>query len=489
MIGIYSVERIQSLNGTLSINRSLSERDITCDFSTKDDVQEWDEIIVENRYMTKLYAGIADAPELNKADRYTTRKVKVLGYRKIFDRLQVADNYESMTAGAIIRSMVAEYCPGFTTNNVADGATITRTLFNYALPSEVITKLAGSIGYDWYIDFDKDVHFFARETTPSSHELTSSSTFERGLKIRPRIENFANVVVLRGGTYRSSEQVYKEKGDGVKTQFILPEKPHDVRVEINSVEKTDGIKFGENTPTTDFVINFNEKYIENGLHAVLSSSDEIAVYFTYDVPLRIKRRNAASIEAMKARFPELAPDGEFQRVIHDKDINDRDVGYKVCEEYLNSHSNLVIEGDFATQDDIFTPGELLNIDLPEFTGSAVIQKVRSRQIAGTLFEHTIEFATVLFGFEDFLRDLLAAKKIELKDGEVVETLYDFSDVVTVSESVTVTIDSNRQNDAIGAADTFYSELNKTLEYVLTPYFPSSFADSKRAFNLDLSPLA
>ncbi len=87
-----------------------------------------------------------------------------------------------------------------------------------------------------------------------------------------------------------------------------------------------------------------------------------------------------------------------------------------------------------------------------------------------------------------MRSLSAIRKVELIDGETLETSHDFTDEVAVSESVTASIDLHRANENIGVSDDTVTDLNRTITYVLGPYFPSSFADTKRAFLLDISPL-
>ncbi len=114
----------------------------------------------------------------------------------------------------------------------------------------------------------------------------------------------------------------------------------------------------------------------------------------------------------------------------------------------------------------------------------MIQKISSRHISGPLWRHTVNFATVLFGFEEFMRELYAAKKVELIDGETLETSHDFDQIVGVSDTVNAGTDQNRQTQVVGVAEESFSDLNVTIDYVLGPYFPSSFADTQREFILD-----
>jgi len=482
MIGVYDIEEIDSETNTLSITRSNNERDTSCRFQTRDPVHEWDEIIVENDYETRLFAGILETPDIGKEDNATLYTASSHGYQKLFDRLKVEEAFEDELAGDIVRDIVASYAADFTVENVEDGFNISKVVYNYVLPSEGIRRIADALGYRWHIDQYKDIHFVANDATEAPKQVVPSEHFYSNLHISPDVSSLANVVIVRGGTYRSEQVDYFEIADGEKTQFLLPEKPHEIHVFVNGVEKTVGIKFGQGTPVQDFQVNFNEKYIENGTLATLSDGDEFHVAFTYDVPIRVRRRNAASVTVMALLFP--GTNGEFEKVIHDKDIVSREIAYQTAQQHLDAYSNALVSGSFNTQDDIFEPGEVLVLNVPEFAGSASIQSIDSTYLDTGLWKHTVKFATVLFGFEEFMRELYAAKKVELIDGETLETSTELEDTVTLSEMLTVSIDLNRQEDTIGVEEDVAADINFGEEYVLAPYFPSDHSDPKRVFILD-----
>jgi hypothetical protein len=488
MIGIYTIERLYSDNATLQIVRSQNERQKRCSFQTMTPVREWDEIIVENDYSTRLFAGILEAPEIRKKGSLPFFTANSDGYRKLFDRLRVADTWEDELAGDIVRDIVADFAPGFSSDDVEDGTTVEKAIFNYTLPSETVGRVAGSLGYSWGIDDYKTVYMRPDAAVDALQHITTGGSFWENLVIKPNISSLYNSIIVRGGTYLSEEVIYTEVADGEKTQFVLPEKPHDVSVYVNSVAKTVGIQFGELTPTAEFQVNFNEKYIENGTLATLSDGDVLEVRYKFEVPVRVQRKNMASINALRALFPET--NGEFQMVIHDATIPTRELAYNIAQQNLNKYSNTMVEGSFDTVEDIFNAGEVLNIEVPEFVGSAVIQSVTSRHVGGTLWKHTVNFATVLFGFEEFMRDLLAAKKIELIDGESLESSYDYADEIGFSEVVVAGTDvGHTHEEDITAADEHVAELNFAVEYVYGEYFPSSFADTKRVSLFDVSPFS
>ena len=475
---------INARHKTLKITREL-ERGHSCQFKTEDDVQEWDEIIIEDGASNTIFAGIVHEPELQTRKGIETTVVNLKTYKKLFDRLLVAKSYEDKTFGFIVADIISTFCPGFTSTNVDTGPTIAKAVFNYEKPSNAIKSLCEKIGYTWKIDFEKDVHAFPVAAGTKKTITDTSGDFE-DLKVKPNVQNFSNVVVVRGGAYLSSQQTVSFKGDGERTAFFTPEKPRETEVWVNSVQKTLGVKFGENTPTTDFVVNYAESAIENGTHAVLSSSDIIEIKFKFDVPLRLIQRRIASITAMEAILG--SGNGEFQSLIEDDTLNTRELARQVAQAHLDAYSNALVNGSFSSEENEWEEGQVINIQYNSFTAQAVIKKVVSQNLGGELWKNTVSFSTVLFDFEEFLRQLIASGRVAVNDGEIVEVIYEFGDEAGFDETVTIETDTNRQEDEMGVADSFYSEKNASIQFVYGPYLPTSHTDAKRVFVLDASPL-
>lgn len=477
---------IKPLHKSFSFTKPINEKNPKCSFRTEDRVEEWDEVIVweDDLMTTKLFAGIAERVPISKANGETIYSVTVSGYRRTFDRLKVNKTYNtaSQKVGDIVKDIVDNFTEGFTRVNVQDGPEIPLVRFNFEKPSLAISELARSVGYSWKIDLDKDVHLFPKTTNTGPFTINAAnSNLYRDFQLTPNVENFANVVIVRAGTERSAEVSIEFLGDGTRTIFNLPERPHDVSVEVDTgsgySSKTLGTKLGEETPTTEFVLNYQEKYVENGTHAVLSATDKIKVLYKFDYPIRLEKRNVTSIDAMKALYS--GTNGRFETVVDAPNINSRDLAKELADEHLDNFSNTEISGSFKTFESGFDEGDILTIDTTEFSGDAVVQKIKSKSLANGWLEHTVKFATVLFDFEDFLRELAAAKKESINENEVVEILTDFEDDLTLSDSLTASKDQNRIEEDFTLSHELHTEKNKALVYVWGPYTPSGFSDTKR----------
>ena len=137
----------------------------------------------------------------------------VMDWGYLLDSKVVKKNYAGMDPHDIVVDLVTNFCPaGFTTNHVQVGNFLVSTIqFNYQQPSKALQALAQQIGWDWYIDPSKDVHFYFAEGTPaSSSEIiaapiiiddTSGQIEWPTLDVQVDITNMKNAVYVVGGTY------------------------------------------------------------------------------------------------------------------------------------------------------------------------------------------------------------------------------------------------------------------------------------------------
>src|SRR5580704_997893 len=97
----------------------------------------------------------------------------------LLDSKVVKKNYAGMDPHDIVVDIISNFCPaGFTTNHVQMGNFLVSTVkFNYQQPSKCLEALAKQIGWDWYIDPLKDVHFYFAEGNPGASSEVSLAPF------------------------------------------------------------------------------------------------------------------------------------------------------------------------------------------------------------------------------------------------------------------------------------------------------------------------
>ena len=443
---INSIDRTADvLNQTIYIEDVVNDQQNTLSLSlmnlSGDGIPDPDEeITITLNDGTKLFGGYITRVDLTKKDMGSVvATIRAIDYVRLLDRNLVHQTYENMTDKAIIEDIVNTYCVGFgiTTTNVIEGVTIDQISFNYLQPSQCFRKIADLTGRNWFIDYDKDVHYFPTTTNAAPFNISSLSDDYFSLKIQKDASQIKNRVYVRGGTKLSDFTTYSVKGDGVARQFVLPDKPHSVTVTVNSVSKTVGIK-NIDLSGYDYYLNFQEKYIEQDSGAaLLTTSDTLAITYKYDIPILVALEEPTSI----------IEHGVQEFAIFDKSITTTDAARARASAELTDYASNIIEGSFETYTHGFKSGQYVNISLTEYDVSAdyIVQKVVARSLGSGMYAYQISLASAkTMGIIRFLIELLEANKnlIELDDNEVIDELFNLSDSL-LSDSLTdsLTIDS------------------------------------------------
>lgn len=484
---------IDALFKSLTITKEIGVRGENISFGTQTQIKEWDIIEASEekiddytyngvaityiadplQYTGKnlVFSGIIDRPSIDdvkggKVLEYTGRSS---GWKRLIDRGVIAKRYINRSSGNIVRDILTEYAPDFTEGNIEEGIFIESVPINNLPPTEAIDLLASANGFTWRIDSKKRVYFELQTRDKAPLEITPTGNFYKKLRFSPSVEEIVNTVIIIGGNFVSNPTTYTTIGNSETRQFVLPEKPKNVTVRVNGVKVSLGIKFGDETPTSDFQLNYSERYIENGTHTTLTASDVLEVEYSYDIPLRFKYQDVGSVERMQSIFPET--NGEFITVIEDTDIEDRAIAEERAKAEIEAKGNPIITGSFTTFIE-FLPGQVLTIDMAGYLREVVITKVKSKSIGGGIFEHSVSFATVLYQFEDFLRGLLKKDKLSLNDNEVVENIQAFTDIITLDEYFIPNDDENITRETVTLTESYYfDKVPDPIKWVYGNYLP------------------
>lgn len=192
------------------------------------------EVIVWNG-SNKEFAGVILLPheELLAPDTMMY-DVKCRDYVYWLDKRLVVNSYADYTAGNIILDIVQKFTTGFTTNNVqgADGSfTIPFIKFDHVTVSEAFQKVADAVGYDWWIDYDKDIHFGPTNTSvsplPNNQLLADTDTINYSdLYIEEDVSQVRNQIYFLGHKIAAQYSITQTfVADGQETSFSLTYEP------------------------------------------------------------------------------------------------------------------------------------------------------------------------------------------------------------------------------------------------------------------------
>lgn len=361
----------------------------------------------------------------------------------------VAQTYESQTAKAMITDIVDTYAPELSYNNVETGLTLSYQTFARLYPDECIKRIALDSGYDWYVDVNRDIHFFTFITNPAPYDITdditTSGSYEN-LVIDVDKSQYKNRVIVQGGHVLSGDYPdIQEIVDNAETQWRIAYKPFvadsgNVEVYIDSgagyVAKTLGIQ-NIHTSGYDFLLNQNEKTIK-ALDYSANAGDLLKLVYKFKAPIVTQDDDKDSQDTI------IAIEGGraiYGKKIVDKNIRTLQAAHDRASAYLGKYANPLVTGSFRTKDSGYRSGQLLTVNATSrgtyaTSKTYLIQTVSMIILDKSIREWNITFATRLKGWVEFLAELYdnsALQEIIIRNDETLDKLR-----LLTKETITIT---------------------------------------------------
>lgn len=445
-----------------------------------------DEIIIKFDTVAEFGGRIVDIGKSDSLYRFV--KIECQDWSVDLDRIKIAKVYDAATAKEIIEDIIAtvnaELGTSFTTVNVQDTQVLGKVVFNYQEGSKCIEELANALNMHWYIDPDKDIHFFLKgvETAPFSIDDSSVDVIQQTLDIDDSFSELRNVVILRGGDFVGAERSETYISDGSQTTINLAYKYSSLPVvEVAGTPIDIGLENIDNALLEDDTYvalwDYNQKYLRFKVAPTLDDSVEITG--TPLFPLIVISEDAASVTEF----------GKKEHIIVDVSITSLDVAIERCNSDLVAYKNGVQSGSFKTYVDGLKSGQTIYINSTKLDvdDTFLIRSVRMREHGNGDAIYDISLASNrVLGIIEFLQKLLLndRQKIGIRENEVPNIIkLDFQDVEIEEEITNVTPKTDYQDMEIEEEINFDPF---TAEFVLALYFPSSPADPKTPMILGVS---
>ena len=177
---------------------------------------------------TELFEGkITRITKIVEGREILVYEIDCMDYTIDLDGQLVAETYENQSVEDIIADIIADNTSGFTTNNVSCTTLVDYIAFNYEEVSKAIQRLAELVGYEWYVDYNLDIHFFERgtETAPFNLDDTGGNYNYRSLIVEEDYESIKNAVIVRGSSYAGSSIVTRQtkitEGDDMRLIYTI----------------------------------------------------------------------------------------------------------------------------------------------------------------------------------------------------------------------------------------------------------------------------
>jgi hypothetical protein len=361
-----------------------------------------------------------------------------------FDSKAVVKTYVATDPGNIVKDIINNFTTGFTQVNVAlAGYTIPSITFNYQPPTKCLQKLASLIGWEWYIDADKDVHFFKPVGKPAPFNLDDTSgNFQWGsLDYNVSLQNLKNSVFVIGGSYSKNytSSTTPDRYTTTAGTFIYPlgysYDPATISVTLDGVAKTVGID--QQDPSGSFDLLYNAG--SGGKGAFLRWSTDpgsghiVRAFGNATIPVRGYAFNPTSIALY----------GEFQDAVVDSLITTVEEAQKRAQAEILQYGNPAYTLTFKTTNSGLMIGQniTLSSSLMGITQSFTIKRINGQLWSPTALEYSVQaVATDTVSFIDIMTLLLEQElnQNQVDSSTVLSVLIAVQEALTVSDSAAIT---------------------------------------------------
>lgn len=246
-------------------------------------------------------------------------------YTHLFDRRLVVEQYAAQAADLIIKDVISRYCAGFTSANVRAAFSVPEDTYDYEYPSAVVQKLADALEWQWYIDYSKDVHFFAVTQEPApvaAIDVEADTATYHDLELEEDVAQLKDRVYLKGFRVGSTNTYQRAfTGDGTTKFFLLGYEPTqlaDISVTRAGVAQTMKTDVADGRPDEN-VGGANDSFVcfdNMGMrwNTAPASGDQIVATFKFKYDTVTVVEDAAAQTEMAARE---GGDGIHEFVVND----------------------------------------------------------------------------------------------------------------------------------------------------------------------------
>lgn len=365
-------------------------------------------------------------------------------YTRILNQKLVAETYVNMTVEEIISDFVVNWVVGttFTMNQVECNITINQIQFNYEPVSECIKRLAEIVGYEWYVDYFKDIYFKepAAETAPFEVDDSNGTYIDGSLTIRRDNSQLRTSIIVRGGEYKGIEFTASLRLDGKQTTVNLPYKYSDFDATLTGRPLSLGIDGIDDADDFDALYNFQEKTLKFKDSDRPSQNATLSFSGKPHRPVILKYSDPIAVAAVLAA--EGFGDGKYEYVVIDKSINSLVAARERAAAEIRTYGETLSEGEFETITAGLKAGMQIRVNVParSLDEYFIVNKVTTVMKGGTSPYYKVSLITTkTMDYISILKKLLLKdnKALETEEGVQIDLAESILETITLTENVTV----------------------------------------------------
>jgi len=314
---------------------------------------------------TVIFRGIVEDIEFDGSGDEKTRDTITISGRDYTARLQDIKIepvvYNNIEISQIVLSLMTAVTD-ITTINVLTTSTIkTHISFNHISIFDALKQLASEIGWYFYVDNNKDLHFEPKNTISSGVLLNNTNTIKSNFKYVDR-EMANNIWVYGDKILTGWQNTFTANGGSI---YQLDFRPSNTNVYIGSstVPKYGGI-FELNTGLTGSPIQYLVDYDQARIIFVSgTAANNIPTSGTSTIRIDYERKK----QIVKYGIDRVSENdyGRKDKIIVDKNIIDPSLAYDRVKAELVEYSSPIIQGTVYINGIVdLIPGNTLLVDLP-----------------------------------------------------------------------------------------------------------------------------
>lgn len=299
---------------SLLITSIITAQIDTCDLRLRNAgsavVNKWDEIIVLDG-ATKIFGGYIIFTDKNEGiDAEMEVNLNASDYAAYLDHIIVVAEYSQTTDKAIVQDLFLDHLAGLgytATTFFTEENSHSRVRFNRKTLRQCIEMLASYAGAEWYIDYEKRLHFFTGVEAKSSFSISDAPNLVSTFPLFDLVEtgdggNLVNRVEVVGGDLLSENATFFMAGTGQDSRVQIPFKMSaPIGETAVQVWRNDGtelvpvwtsltVKVGylDTLESTSEVLHYYQEKVLETLNDLPELPNAVKIHGRYAIPIRVR---------------------------------------------------------------------------------------------------------------------------------------------------------------------------------------------------------
>jgi hypothetical protein len=438
------------------IQKELNARDtFECAFEIED---SWRPLIGQEVVFTwngvRQFAGtVNDKEEQFLSEGHALRRtvrMTCTDWNQILDRRTAVKSYEDAFAGDIVRDLLATHLAveGLTAGNIQDGLSLTRANWNHVPIATIMDELSKDVGFFWFVDYEKRLHFYARQHAAAPFTINEVNSAVRGATVRESRNDYRNTQIIKGWKEITNPLTERVLGDGETTTFPLSFPVYEApTIRRAGQPQTVGIRGVEEGKHWYWSRDQNEisqdHSVGEGAQPKLAVGEILEVTYVGSYSGITYQQNVAGVAERQAVE---GGSGLYEAVDVDASLEGGVVVITRGAGLLRRHG-LDAQLEFETEMEGLDIGQLVTVDYPTLglpTTEMLITSVEVTQITLELRRYRVSCTTgeVKNAFKEFwMKFAQTGQKVGVREGEIVEFPVPLVDQATLADALLVNEDT------------------------------------------------